>query len=101
MSCSPFHCASAPDFLVSKITSDGNPGRQPWCFPVQISVFARHARDEILLLASDGLWDVLSNQEATELALRSIKRARVRPAAYLRDQTNCWMINLLEVVQLL
>jgi hypothetical protein len=48
---------------------------------LQISVFARHPRDEILLLASDGLWDVLSNQDATDLALRSIKRAREKGAS--------------------
>jgi serine/threonine protein phosphatase PrpC len=55
---------------------------RPYVIPEpEISVFARHARDEILLLASDGLWDVLSNQEATELALRSIKRAREKGAS--------------------
>jgi hypothetical protein len=33
-----------------------------WALLLQISVFARHAKDEIMLLASDGLWDVMSNQ---------------------------------------
>lgn len=37
--------------------------------------------DELLLLASDGLWDVFSNQEATTLALRSTMRARERGAS--------------------
>eukprot|EP00775_Hariotina_reticulata_P006725 gene6725-6944_t len=55
---------------------------RPYVIPEpEISVFARHARDEILLLASDGLWDVLTNQEATDLALRSIKRAREKVLA--------------------
>ncbi|KAF6258570.1 phosphatase 2C-like domain-containing protein [Scenedesmus sp. NREL 46B-D3] len=55
---------------------------RPYVIPEpEISVFARHPRDEILLLASDGLWDVLSNQDATDLALRSIKRAREKGAS--------------------
>ncbi len=28
----------------------------------QITVFARHPADELLLMASDGLWDVMPNQ---------------------------------------
>jgi hypothetical protein len=44
-------------------------------------VFRRHAKDEILLLASDGLWDVMPNQEATDLAMRCIRRARDKGAS--------------------
>lgn len=36
---------------------------RPYVIPEpEITVFARHANDEILLLASDGLWDVMANQ---------------------------------------
>jgi hypothetical protein len=37
--------------------------------------------DDLLLLASDGLWDVFSNQDAVNLALRSMQRARERGAS--------------------
>lgn len=35
----------------------------------------------MLLLASDGLWDVLTNQEAVNLAQRCLRRARERGAS--------------------
>lgn len=44
-------------------------------------MFKRHSKDEILLLASDGLWDVMPNQEATDLAMRCIRRARDKGAS--------------------
>jgi len=28
----------------------------------QVTILGRHDQDELLLLASDGLWDVLTNQ---------------------------------------
>ena len=48
------------------------------CF--QITILARKPDDELLLLASDGLWDVLTNQEACSLAKRCLRRARQRGA---------------------
>jgi Protein phosphatase 2C len=32
------------------------------CINLQVTILGRHEQDELLLLASDGLWDVLSNQ---------------------------------------
>lgn len=36
----------------------------PVAICAQVTILGRHEADELLLLASDGLWDVLSNQEA-------------------------------------
>lgn len=44
-------------------------------------MFKRHVKDEILMLASDGLWDVMPNQEAADLAMRCIRRARDKGAS--------------------
>lgn len=47
----------------------------------EVTIIGRHAADELLMLASDGLWDVLSNQEACSLARRCLRRARHRGAS--------------------
>eukprot|EP00879_Flechtneria_rotunda_P002671 GHRR01002876.1.p1 GENE.GHRR01002876.1~~GHRR01002876.1.p1 ORF type:complete len:464 (+),score=193.40 GHRR01002876.1:1182-2573(+) len=55
---------------------------RPYIVPEpEVMSFQRSHEDELLLLASDGLWDVFSAQEATTLALRSMMRARHRGAS--------------------
>lgn len=44
----------------------------------EVTVVNRHASDELLVMASDGLWDVISNQEACALAKKCLLRARQR-----------------------
>lgn len=46
---------------------------KPWIIPEPEIMFVPRAReDECLVLASDGLWDVMSNEEACEVARRRI-----------------------------
>ena len=42
----------------------------------EITFTRRAAQDEVLVLASDGLWDVVSNGEACAIAAAHLKRAR-------------------------
>lgn len=50
---------------------------RPWIIPVPEITFAtRSDEDECLILASDGLWDVMSNQEVGEVARRLLRRRR-------------------------
>lgn len=47
---------------------------RPWIIPVPKVTFAtRSDEDECLILASDGLWDVMSNQEVGEVARRLLR----------------------------
>ncbi|RHN43625.1 putative protein-serine/threonine phosphatase [Medicago truncatula] len=51
---------------------------RPWIIPVpEVTFTARTDEDECLILASDGLWDVMTNEEVGEVA-RSILRRRRR-----------------------
>ena len=43
-----------------------------------MTILTRHPSDELLVVASDGLWDVMSNQEACTLAKKCLSRARQR-----------------------
>ncbi|KAA8534924.1 hypothetical protein F0562_029860 [Nyssa sinensis] len=50
---------------------------RPWIIPVpEITFTTRSDEDECLILASDGLWDVMSNDEVGELARRLLRRRR-------------------------
>lgn len=51
------------------------------CACAQVLCLQRCPDDELLILATDGLWDVFSCQEAATLALRSTVRARQRGAS--------------------
>lgn len=42
----------------------------------EVTVVNRHASDELMVMASDGLWDVISNEEACSLAKKCLLRAR-------------------------
>ncbi|KAL6331030.1 hypothetical protein AAG906_009458 [Vitis piasezkii] len=50
---------------------------RPWIIPVpEITFTTRCDEDECLILASDGLWDVMSNDEVGEVARRLLRRRR-------------------------
>ncbi|KAM5547575.1 hypothetical protein ABKV19_001855 [Rosa sericea] len=58
---------------------------RPWIIPVpEITFTARTDEDECLILASDGLWDVMTNEEVGEVA-RHILRRRRRSMSFSTD----------------
>lgn len=71
---------TAPISFDPLLCSADAPFSSPFICP-QVLCLQRCPDDEILILATDGLWDVFSCQEATTLALRSTIRARQRGAS--------------------
>ncbi|XP_052199325.1 protein phosphatase 2C 56-like [Diospyros lotus] len=50
---------------------------RPWIIAVPETIFmTRSEEDECLILASDGLWDVMTNEEVGEVARRILRRRR-------------------------
>jgi protein phosphatase 2C len=50
---------------------------RPWVIAVpEITFQPRSEDDDCLILASDGLWDVVSNKEACDIAYRLLRRHR-------------------------
>ncbi|KAF6257193.1 phosphatase 2C-like domain-containing protein [Scenedesmus sp. NREL 46B-D3] len=68
--------------LLAMTRAIGDHFLRPYVIPEpEVASLQRTHEDELLILASDGLWDVFSCQEATTLALRSTMRARERGAS--------------------
>ena len=50
---------------------------KPWVIAVpEVTFMTRTEEDECLILASDGLWDVLSNGEVVKLARKELRQQR-------------------------
>lgn len=50
---------------------------RPWVIPVpEITFTTRMEEDECLVIASDGLWDVMTNDEVGNLTCQLLKRCR-------------------------
>ncbi|GKE58712.1 probable protein phosphatase 2C 6 [Tanacetum coccineum] len=59
---------------------------RPWIIPVpEITFTTRTEEDECLIIATDGLWDVMTNNEVGEVARRILRRKR-RSAATTNDE---------------
>jgi serine/threonine protein phosphatase PrpC len=43
---------------------------------MQVLMVERSREDEVLVMASDGLWDVIGNQEAADMAVHSLQVMR-------------------------
>ncbi|GMJ07605.1 hypothetical protein HRI_004429700 [Hibiscus trionum] len=60
---------------------------KPWIIPEPEVLFVPRAKeDECLILASDGLWDVMTNEEACDLARRRILQWHKKNGATLRSE---------------
>lgn len=47
---------------------------RPYVIPEpELLMLERSAEDEVLVMASDGLWDVMNNQEAVDMAVHSLQ----------------------------
>ena len=44
----------------------------------QVTIIGSDPRDEFMVLASDGLWDVMSDEEVTALARKCLRRSKER-----------------------
>lgn len=61
------------NIVVVSFEHSGDRYLKPWIIPEpEVTFIARAKEDECIVLASDGLWDVMSNEEACDLARRRI-----------------------------
>ncbi|XP_007024303.2 PREDICTED: probable protein phosphatase 2C 6 [Theobroma cacao] len=63
--------------VLSMSRAIGDHDLKPWVISVpEVTFMTRTEEDECLILASDGLWDVLSNEEVVKLARKELRQQR-------------------------
>ncbi|XVF24903.1 hypothetical protein REPUB_Repub13aG0167800 [Reevesia pubescens] len=63
--------------VLSMSRAIGDHDLKPWVISVpEVTFMTRTNEDECLILASDGLWDVLSNEEVVKLARKELRQQR-------------------------
>ncbi|KAK8592582.1 hypothetical protein V6N13_063155 [Hibiscus sabdariffa] len=63
--------------ILSMSRAIGDHDLKPWVISVpEVTFMTRTDEDECLILASDGLWDVLSNEEVVRLARKELRQQR-------------------------
>lgn len=68
--------------LLAMSRAIGDLSLKPYVTPEpDVCILQRTSEDEVLILASDGLWDVVGHQEACTIAIRCLKRAREKGAS--------------------
>ncbi|KAK9014115.1 hypothetical protein V6N11_005284 [Hibiscus sabdariffa] len=66
-----------PEGILSMSRAIGDHDLKPWVISVpEFTFMTRTDEDECLILASDGLWDVLSNEEVVRLARKELRQQR-------------------------
>lgn len=67
--------------LLAMSRAIGDRSLRPFVIPdPEVTIISRRPEDQLLILASDGLWDVVNNQEACTLAMRCMQKARDKGA---------------------
>lgn len=74
-------------WLTAAVTAAALP--LPLPLPRQVTYVLRRREDQLLVLASDGLWDVFSNDEARALALDKFKGELARTGS--SKQVSFWV----------
>eukprot|EP00928_Gymnodinium_smaydae_P071567 TRINITY_DN55117_c0_g1_i1.p1 TRINITY_DN55117_c0_g1~~TRINITY_DN55117_c0_g1_i1.p1 ORF type:complete len:405 (+),score=77.55 TRINITY_DN55117_c0_g1_i1:217-1431(+) len=72
--------------LEYKRSEDLPPAEQMICSTPDIGVFPREAEDEFLLLACDGVWDVMSSQEAVDFVHERLIAGELRSCSRICEE---------------
>jgi len=72
--------------LEYKKNYDMLPSEQMICSTPDVSIFKREVSDEFIVLACDGIWDVMSSQDAVDFVRERLRAPRRRPISHIAEE---------------